>query len=165
MFAGLKQRFWLTEGERGVLLAYIGVAVFGAGLAHTVVNNLGGNHEILRTLTTYDIWMILSGALGADIALYVSRDKFGQPSGAGLGQALIGMFTVTFIAAVVAGTFALPGYGTMFGPFAAFVTFWASPLLLIFWGMMLLATHWLYARWRSERDTVFAEPEDDGLPV
>lgn len=165
MFADLKRMLLLTEGERGLFLAYVGVAVFGAGLAHTVVNNLGGQDEILRRLSAYDFWMILSGALGADAGLYAARDRFGQAGLIGVRDAIIGGVTATLVATVVAGTLALPGFGTMFGPFAAGVAFWKSPLLLAFWCTMLLSAHLLFAKWRQERQTLFAAPQDDGLPA
>lgn len=165
MFAAMKERWVLTDGEKGMLFAYIALAAFGAGLAHIVVNDLGGDDVILRSLSGYDIWMVLSGAIGADIGLYSVRHRLGHGGMAGMWSALRGALILTMVATIVAGTLALPGFGTMFGPFAAFVTFWASPLLLLFWCMMLLATHLLFARWRIERDTIYVTPTDDGLPA
>ncbi len=165
MFVSNLKRFWLTDGERGVALAYVGLAVFGAGLAHSVVNNLGGQGTILRSLSGYDIWMILSGAVGADLALYFNRNRIGHAGASGLWTAAIGALLITLSATIIAGTLALPGYGTMFGPFAAFVTFWSSPVLLVFWCIMLIATHMLFSNWRKERETLFAGPPDDGLPI
>lgn len=165
MFAAMKKRLVLTEGEKGVLLAYIALAVFGAGLAHIVVNDLGGDDAILRSLSTYDIWMVLSGALGADIGLYSVHHRLGHRGISGIWSAVRGALIMTLTATIVAGTLALPGFGTMFGPFAAFVTFWASPLLFVFWCIMLMATHLLFAKWRAERDTIYVTHTEDGLPV
>ena len=161
MFAGLKHRLWLTEGEKGVFLAYVALAIFGAGMAHTVVNDLGGDDVILRKLSVWDVWMIFAGAIGADIGLFSARHSFGN----GVRTALWGACIVTGVATVIGGTLALPGYGTMFGPFAVFVTFWSSPLLFLFWCIMLLAVHLLFLKWRQERETIYASPKDNGLPA
>jgi hypothetical protein len=75
-----------------------------------------------------------------------------------------GFGVVSFAAAVSAGTLALPGYGTMFAPFAAALTFWELPLLLLFWVIVMTASHMLYAIWRRERDTLFVL-HDDGIPT
>ncbi|MEY1555973.1 hypothetical protein AB3Y40_10105 [Yoonia sp. R2331] len=164
MLRRIKRWISLSDGERSIVLAYIGVALFGAGLSFTVVNNLGGEDTILRTLTPYDYWVILSGALGAAVGLYFGGKWFGRAGWAGLRHGAVGLCVTTFAASVAAGTFALPGYGTMFGPFAAVLTFLESPLLLVFWVSILTACHLLFATWRRERDTLFAI-HDDGIPT
>ena len=158
------RRLRLTEGERSVAMAYIGIGLFGAGLAFNVVNGLGGSDNILRPLTPYDFWMIASGALGADLGLYLSRNRFGHPGAAGAAMALLGALLLTFSATIIAGTLALPGYGTMFGLLAVGVSFWSSPFLALVWTIMLAACHLLFAIWRRERDTLFVIL-DDGIPV
>ncbi len=157
-------RFSLTDGERSVLLAYIGVGLFGAGLSFNVVNTLGGGQEIIRSLGLLDLWMILAGALGAMGALFSTWDRFGHPGWKGAKRATWGFPLLSIAAAVMAGTLALPGYGTMFGPFAAGLAFVQVPLLLIFWMAIVLASHLLIAIWRRERDTLFTVP-DDGIPT
>lgn len=164
MLAKLKRPLNMTEGERGIVLAYLGLAIFGAGLAFTVVNRLGGAQELLRPLGWVDLWMILAGALGADAGLFLGADKLGHAGWRGVKRALAGCLIISLSASVVAGTLALPGFGTMFGPFATAITFWQSPIVLVFWLMMLLACHLLFANWRRERETLFTIP-DDGLPV
>lgn len=164
MFFRALRRLSLSDGERSVLLAFIGVAIFGAGLSFTVVNRLGGSDTILRALGAYDYWIILAGALGAAVGLYIGSPRLGHPGLLGFRRALFGYVVVTFAATVVAGSLALPGYGTMFGPFAAILTFWETPLLLAFWATVLVACHLLFAIWRRERDTLFVI-HDDGIPT
>ncbi len=165
MFGRDKFRFSLTDGERSVVLAYIGVALFGAGLSFTIVNNLGGDDTILRSLSTYDYWVIFAGAVGAALGLFVGQGRLGHAGWPGARRAIFGLIVVTFAATVTGGTLALPGYGTMFGPLAAGLTFWETPLLLLFWTIILIACHMLFAIWRRERDTLFVIEEDDGIPI
>ncbi len=164
MFFRDKIRLTLSDGERSVMLAFIGVSLFGAGLSFTIVNRLGGEDSILRALGAYDYWVILAGALGAALGLFIGQDRLGHAGWPGARRALFGLPVISFAAAVSAGTLALPGYGTMFGPFAAVLCFWETPLLLLFWFIILVATHMLYAIWRRERDTLFVV-HDDGIPT
>ena len=157
----LLDKLHLTDGEKGVLLAAFVVAVFGAGVAHSVVGQLGGGLDIIRTLSNYDIWIIVSGAMGAVMGLYFGRNWFGHPGRAGWRRAFIGIFVTTFVAAICSGTLALPFYGTMFGPFSVVMTFIGSPILAVFWIAILLAAHSLIVDWRYERDSIFrAQPQD-----
>ena len=77
MMNALLKRLHLTDGEKGVLLAAFVVAVFGAGVAHSVVGQLGGGLSVFRMMTHYDIWIILAGAIGAVMGLYIGRNWFG----------------------------------------------------------------------------------------
>jgi len=160
----LLEKLHLTEGEKGVLLAAIVVAVFGAGVAHSVVGQLGGGLRIIRSLSNYDIWIIVSGAIGSVIGLYIGRNWFGHAGLAGWRKAIIGIGITTFASAICSGTLALPFYGTMFGPFSVVMTFIGNPLLAVFWVSILLAAHALIVDWRNERDSIFrVSPNDKAL--
>ncbi len=164
MFTRANLNISRSDGERSLFLAFLGVALFGAGLSFTIVNKLGGEAEFLRKLTMYDYWVILAGALGAAGGLFIGKDRLGHDGWDGAGRAALGMVVVTFAATVCAGTLALPGYGTMFGPFATVLAFWETPILLAFWVIVLTACHLLILTWRRERHTLFAI-HDDGIPI
>lgn len=161
MFGRHKNGFSPSRGEQSITVAYIGVAFFGAVVAFSVVNRLGGSTEVIRPLTAYDFWVIFSGAVGASGGLYVGRRWLGFSGFAGWVKALIAIPVISFIGALICGTLALPGHGTMFGPLALLTTMIANPLLAVFWSMMILAAHYRFSVWRNERDTIFGESTTD----
>ncbi len=165
MKASLLNFMSLSRGERGICTAHMIVAMFGAGLSFTAINRLGGHSDILRTLTAYDYWAILSGALGAASALYIGRRWLGQPGGRGLFMALCGIPVISFVGGLIGGTLALPIYGTMFGPMALAVTLYDNPIVTVLWVMNLLSAHYLFLIYRKERDTVFYTPGQDDDPI
>jgi len=131
---------------RGAGIAYLIIALFGAGLAFLVVNRLGGSDVIIRPLGAYDFWVIFSGALGAILGVISSRKWFGKKGMSGVMNVAVGVPLISFLAAIYAGTLALPVYGTMFGPLALAVTFYESPLLMIMWGWTLLCVHLIFLK-------------------
>ncbi|MFT5649580.1 MAG: hypothetical protein ACJAXK_002624 [Yoonia sp.] len=165
--ARLWQRITLTEGEQSILLAFFGVAFFGAALALNVVTTLGGHAAMFRPFAAYDYWIVLSGALGGCAGLYMGRNWMGLPGLHGIASAIVGTVWISFLGGVVGGTLALPFYGTMFGPFTLFVSLFSAPLLAVFWACILMAAHFLLMVWRAERDTIFnavlPEPSDTFL--
>lgn len=146
----------LTAGERRVLFAYAILALIGAALALLVLLRVRPGALFERPLDTYDWWTVLSGAIGAGLALRLMQVRFGHPGRAGLKAALIGIGGVTLAAPVIAGTLVLPLYGTMFGPLALAVTFAAAPFAGVVWLATLAAVHALFAMLRAERDSIFA---------
>ena len=75
----LLRRVALTEGEQSILLAFFVVAFFGAALALNIVMTLGGQEIMQRSFSAYDYWIILSGALGGCVGLYMGRNWMGHP--------------------------------------------------------------------------------------
>ena len=155
----------LSEGERSLLAAFVAVALFGAGLAFVVVTRLNGIDILLHPISLYDCWLIVSGAAGGILGLRLSLPYLGQAGPRGVVLAAVSVPYSVVIGAVVAGTFALPGFGTMFGPFAALMAFLDNPLLFAFWTVSIGAAHVLIMVWRRERDSLFALPPDDGIPA
>ncbi|SEW20784.1 hypothetical protein SAMN04488515_1599 [Cognatiyoonia koreensis] len=151
--------FGPTPGERSLAIAYLGVAIFGAVISFSVVNRLGGSNAVIRPLGGYDFWVIISGALGAYGGLYLGRVWLGHPGMAGWLKALVAIPVISFIAALIGGTFALPGHGTMFGPLALLTTLIGNPLLALFWSCTILSAHYRFAIWREERETIFKMPD------
>jgi hypothetical protein len=145
----------LTEGEQSILLAFCGVAFFGAALALNIVMTLGGQEIMQRSFSAYDYWIVLSGALGGCIGLYMGRNWMGHPGLRGAAFALVGTIWISFLGGLVGGSLALPFYGTMFGPFSLFVSLFSAPLLAIFWACILFAAHYLLMFWRTERNSIF----------
>lgn len=150
-----KFRHSLSVGERKRLVAYGFMALFGAAISYVTMLSLGGGSRPLQFPPTYEVWMVICGAVGAMAALRLGQHRFGRAGKAGAAHALRGVVWVTFIAAIIAGTLALPFYGTMFGPFTLGLTFAYSPLLGLSWVINLVAAHLLLSAWQAERDSIF----------
>lgn len=151
IFRRIARLFTLTEGERSILLAAISASVFGAVLAFNFVMTLGGQMAMLNMLSAYELWVTMSGAIGALAGLYLSRNWMGHAGWRGLVRACAGIISTSMTRAVVGGTLALPFYGTMFGPFTLVMTLIGAPILAILWISTLACAHFLLATWRSER--------------
>lgn len=161
-FLRLYRRLSLTQGEQSILLAFFGVGFFGAAMALNVVMTLGGVAALLTPFSGYDYWVIFCGAIGACAGLYLGRDWMGHTGLRGVALAMIGMLWISFLGGLVGGSLALPLYGTMFGPFTLFVSLFSAPLLALFWGCILFASHLLVKIWRNERDSIFNAALPDG---
>lgn len=159
MFWRRKNEFDPTPGERGLAVAYAVIAMFGTVLAFVVVNSLGGGTDIIRPMGLYDFWIIFSGAVGAFGGLYFGCVWLGHPGFAGWWKALVAIPVISLVAALIAGTLALPGHGTMFGPLGLLTTLIANPLLALLWSTTIIAAHFRFILWRKERDSIFATAE------
>ena len=91
----LLRRVTLTEGEQSILLAFFGVAFFGAALALNIVMTLGGQEIMQRSFSAYDYWIVLSGALGGCVGLYMGRNWMGHPGLRGAAFALVGTIWIS----------------------------------------------------------------------
>lgn len=157
--------FSLTDGERCLVLAYLVVGIFGGGMAFVAVTQLGHGAILSRAMSLYEKWMVMAGMLGAMAGLYMAGDRMGQPGWAGHRRALFGAVFVTFVGSVVAGTLALPLYGTMFGPFTMAMTMVGAPVVALLWISNLLAAHMLIGAWRAERDSLFRPARNDPMTL
>lgn len=145
----------LTQGERLRRAAYAGTAVIGAVLALAVAVRLGHGESPGWTITTYDLWVTLAGFAGGFVGLRLTEHMFGHPGLRGALRALGGIVLICLSSPIVAGSLALPLYGTMFGPFMFGTTLLAVPLLGLIWAATLLAVHFCLAPWRRERESLF----------
>ena len=136
-------------------MAYGLMAAFGAIFAFLTVVRLRGGVLIDQGFSGYDLWIVLCGALGSAAALRMSGDKMGQTGGKGVVSAIYGGNWISFVGALIAGTLALPLYGTMFGPFVLGVTLYGAPLLAGLWAANLIAVHMLLISWNRERNSIF----------
>lgn len=148
----------LTEGEGALALAYGIVALFGAGLGLTTVTRLNEGAVFQRPYTNYESWIILSAAIGAAAALFLAGTRVGQPGVQGHLRGMMSTIWVSTVGAIVAGTLALPLYGTMFGPMLFFGTLAGQPLLAALWFANLFCAHLLIGKWRAERESLLHEP-------
>lgn len=145
----------LTEGERSFLLAHLATAMFGACLAFSAVMRMGQGAFFTEPMSAYEVWIVLSGAIGGALGLYLNRHRMGQGGSTGAVQALGAIVLSNVTGAVICGTLALPLYGTMFGPFTLIMILVSSPLLCLIWLANQLAAHLLLARYHTERDSIF----------
>ena len=145
----------MTEGERSFVMAHVATAVLGAILAFSAVLRMRQDAFFVQPVTPYDIWIVLSGAMGGAFGLYLNRHRMGQVGPAGMLQALGAIVMSNVTGAVICGTLALPLYGTMFGPFTLFVILVSSPVLCLVWLANQAGAHMLLARYHTERDSIF----------
>jgi hypothetical protein len=148
-------RIALSQGQTLRRAAYAVTAAAGALLALAVVVRLGHPQDGVGGLTTYDVWVTLAGFAGGFAGLRLTEHLFGHPGAWGVLRAMGGIVMICVTAPVIAGSLALPLYGTMFGPFMFGTTLVAVPLLGLIWAGTLLAVHLCLAPWRRERDSVF----------
>jgi len=155
MPADQQTRLTLTQGERLRRTAYAATAAIGAVLALAVAVRLGHGGEPGWHVTTYDLWVTFAGFAGGFVGLRLTEHMFGHPGLRGVLRALWGIVLICLTSPIVAGSLALPLYGTMFGPFMFGTTLMAVPLLGLIWAGTLLAVHFCLADWRRERDSLF----------
>ena len=165
MFRRVLKQFRLSDGERALVLAYLGVGIAGAFLSFIIVNEIGGGEDIVRSFGLLDLWMMVSGVIGSCLALSFSFKDLGHGGWWGAKHLMRAIVAVTVTGAVIGGTLALPLYGTMFGPLLVVMTLAAHRLLAVFWIATIIAAHFGHLIWRRERDSLFAVPEDDGIPA
>lgn len=145
-----------SEGEKQLLTAIFGVAIFGGMFSFVIVSQMGEEKSMLRHLSLADLWFVTAGALGAMGGIYLGRRWLGHPGPRGALLATLGVPMISFLCAVIGGTLALPFYGTMFGPMIFALTLLGNPFLAVVWFTVLTATHFLMAGWRRERESLFA---------
>ena len=148
-FAGREKR---SLGERRLFLGHLATGCFGAALALIVVLRLDPGAMFERSLGWYERWIVLSGFLGGIASVALARDRLGRD---GWRDPLIGIALMTALGPIIAGTLALPLYGTMFGPFTMGVIFVASPTVGLLWLSNAFMVHLLLRSWHAERDSIF----------
>lgn len=152
-------RLHLSEGERAILTSCLTASVIGAWIAYVVEHRLAGGQSLLALPTLYDVWLLLAGGVSAVAAIYLGHRWLGHSGLKGLGRTIVGALVITFVAALIGGTIALPIYGTMFGPLALVGTFVDQPLLLLLWVTAVLGSNLAFGLYRRERDTIFREDD------
>lgn len=158
-----RNRFRMSDGQSARALAFFLVAVVGIGMGYVTVIRLEGGRPLIEGFTIYERWIVLASGLGAMTALFLSGDRLGQSGPWSIGRAAAGALWVSVVGAVIAGTLALPVYGTMFAPFSLIISLTASPVLALIWAAHLLGIHILMGIYQRERDSIF-RPERMLIP-
>ncbi len=142
----------LTPGERGILLSYVTVALYGLAFGFTIVMTKDADALLVRPLSVHEKWTIAAGGIGMCFGLWSTKDRIGC---LGPIRTAVSMVFLCIIGAITAGTLALPVYGTMFAPMALIVMLFASPFMMGLWLLSLAAVHRLMGQWHHERDSIF----------
>ncbi len=150
----LRKNRKVSEGERARALAFFLVGICSAVLGYLAVLHLD-HTAFFEPLSWYQTWIIVASGLGGMTALFLSGDRMGQAGAAGAMRAVAGAIWMTFIGALIGGTFGLPLYGTMFGPFIVVVTLIGAPILAMLWAFNLFGVHMLMSIYQRERDSIF----------
>ncbi len=116
-------------------------AGYGSMVSYIALLRISGGDYFATGFGAYQWWIVICGGIGAALGLLIARDRFGRVGIKGMGRAAVGALWVSLIGAVIAGTLALPVYGTMFGPFSLVVTFVAKPVLALVWFGILALIH------------------------
>ncbi len=135
----------------------LAIALFGGLIAYIAVQQMRGS--LMSELGPYDFWIIISGMLGGAIAYRTGEAHLGFPGWRGAVRALATAVWITLFGAVVAGTLALPGYGTIYGPISVAVTLVNTPILLLVLAGLLIGAHLILVDLRA------AEAEDEGEEI
>lgn len=151
----LRNRYRLSDGKRAQALAYFLVAVVGLGMGYLNVVRLADGRPLIEGFSWYERWIVLCAGLGAVTALFLSGDRMGQGGPWSAARALAGAIWVSIVGAIIAGTLALPLYGTMFAPFSLVITLATSPVIALIWAAHLLGIHILLGIFQRERDSIF----------
>lgn len=151
MFVHFKKMLSLTRGERGLVMAYAGVAAVAAGITSLVLSSLVGQNAIISESVLFIYWGITAGGVSAAVALYMLREWLGQPGISGLISAVFGSLFVAFVAASIAGTLIAPFSGTVMGPILLTVAFMSRPELAFVWVAVAVLAHYLLVVWNNER--------------
>ena len=142
----------LSDGEQCLVLAYLCTGLFGAATAMITVTQLAEAGRMPAQFSLYEQWVIVCGAIGAMSAFGLSGPRFGREGLSGVFSAVRGALWVSIVGSVIAGTLALPLYGTMFGPITLAVILAQSPILALCWFANLIAAHILLRGFRVEQD-------------
>lgn len=134
------------------------VTLGGAMLSAVTVGRLSAGPADLPFVAPdwYGLWIVAAGAIGALVGLFLVQERLGHAGPAGWRRAAAGAVLLSFAGSVIAGTLALPIYGTMFGPMSLVVTLIDLPLLGLAWAGCLMGAQGLLRRWRAERESIFA---------
>ncbi|MFQ6553385.1 hypothetical protein AAD018_013690 [Aestuariibius insulae] len=133
---GIWGRSFAQLRRRRVMLA---ITLYGGLIAYTVVRQMRSG--FMTEFGLYEFWVILSGMLGSAIAYQTGEAHLGFPGWQGAVRALATAVWVALFGAVVAGTLALPGYGTIYGPISVAITLVEAPVLLVVLAGMLAGAH------------------------
>ncbi len=143
-----------SPAERGVALAYCGLALAGAVLGAGTLSGLDG-FEMLLGADASLFLRGLAGAIGGIVSGAALRGRFGQFGLRGDATAFFAALLATMSLGIVAGTLVLPILGTMFAPWLIIVAIGSKPWLALPWAVALFSFHIARRAHRAERDSIF----------
>ena len=143
-----------SPAERTVLTAYFGLSATGALLGFDALEELQAMDELVGVTAGNWLSTILA-ASGALLAAIILRESFGRPGLLGAGQAFVSSCVATCLMGIIAGTFLLPVFGTMFGPWLIITTLIVKPWLALPWALALFGFHLARSEYDRERETIF----------
>ncbi|MEO0678226.1 MAG: hypothetical protein AAFZ02_11785 [Pseudomonadota bacterium] len=143
-----------SPAERSVLTACVAVGATGALLACEALRPIAGDDGFFTG--SAGLWYAtLSAGFSATAVAYGVRRNFGHP---GTGGALWSVFfsiVATCVLGIVAGSFILPVFGTMFGPWFMILAVLKTPLLALPWALSLYGLHLAGKEYVAEQATAF----------
>ena len=143
-----------SPAERTVLTAYFGLSATGALLGFDALEELQAMDELVGVAAGNWLSTILA-ASGALLAVIILRAHFGHPGLYGAVKAVVVGCISTCLMGVIAGTFLLPVFGTMFGPWLMITTLIVKPWLALPWALALFAFNVARREYDRERESIF----------
>ena len=142
----------LTSGDRNLACAFVTAIGLSAVMGLQAIETFGADHAWVQ----YRIWIVAVSLSGGYMALRIASDLFGHCGVRGVAKAIVGGLWFTALVGLIAGSFMLPVFGTMFGPFAIVMLIIGSPWAASMWIAGLWSIHLMMRCWRTEQDRLFA---------
>ena len=143
-----------SPAERTLLVALAGLAATGGLLGFEALKGLQYMQEFVGRAAGE--WVsTFAAALGGVGAPLILRHRFGLTGVKGTLAAFGAAFVATGLLGILAGTFVLPVFGTMFGPWLILTTVLEQPWLLAPWLLCLYAYHVAEKDYARESETLF----------
>lgn len=98
-------------------------------------------------------WATAAAFAGAGLAGFIVASGFGRDGWAGWLIAFACGIVATILGGAFGGTFIIPVYGTISGPFVVVGYAQENPLLLSVWAVLMVGVHLASVRIRSARKT------------
>lgn len=136
---------WRQRWTIALFLAIAGAAYLWAALSGQIANFSSQEDSSLLVLA----YVTAAAFLGAGIAGIIVASGFGRAGPAGWILAYISGAVATLLGGAFGGTFILPVYGTITGPFVVVGYARNNPWLFLVWAVLMAAVHLAAARLRS----------------
>lgn len=140
----------LTWGHRwtiALMLAIAGAVYLWSALSTEIGGIVRDNDDWPLILA----WASAAAFAGAGIAGVIVASGFGRSGAAGWLVAAVSGAVATLLGGAFGGTFILPVYGTITGPFVVVGYARANPWLFVVWAVLMAAVHLAAARLRNGR--------------
>ena len=129
---------------------YIAIAVGLAGVACALLLVMIGDTRDLRFVWGDAFVVVLLAGPSAWIAGFAVAGGLGHDGAGGWVMSYVASILATLMGAMIAGTFLLPGLGTLFAPATLIANFLATPPLGVAWAAIIAALHYFSMKLRAE---------------